>query len=371
MAVFESVNKFTGARADNFLPKLEYIYKSPASILGEVANTPRVTLDKLAREKIVLPEVNINYVEGATIVGDRLVVSGEEALNASFLNKRVAHEAAVKRAKDQTVDIDDKYLRKEFPVEEVGEALWLCGQYGSYQHWFTETLPVIWAYKANNIDLGAVKVIVGNDIKNYQQAILLQLGIAEENIIKKNKLCNLRVKSLAVSDNLSLNSFWVRPEIKDAYKFIFSSYIEQPSVKKFSEKIVLGRKQLGNVRQVFNFDLLERRLLDRGYEVVYPEDMSFGDKVNCFRSAREIVSLSGGGLCNLIFCEPGAKVMAISPDSFPINTFRDFSDIYDLNITYCLARSFLRYDDINLNANSFLTNELVNDIALGRWQKND
>jgi hypothetical protein len=365
VAVLKLVDFFTDSSIKNIYNQCRHDYKSPANLLGDCNHTPKVTLSKLIRTEVDIPEINIHSIADAKIIGERLIICNGEALKSSFLNKRVAHESAVKRTKDEDVDVDDKFLSDKFPETEYDKAFWLCGQYGSYQHWFTETLPILSLYKKNYDDVKSSKIIVGHDIKSYQIAVLKNLGIEEKNIVRKDKNTNLKFKTLIAADNLSLNSFWIHPEIKDAYSEIFSWIKEEPA--EYAENIILGRKQLGNVRQVFNFDTVEKALADKGYQIIFPEDMSFNQKFNCFRNAKKIVSLSGGGLCNIIFSKPGTAVLAISPDSFPINSFRDFADIYDLKITYCLARSFLRFDDMNLNANSFLTNELIKKITEEIW----
>lgn len=366
MAVCPIVKVFSGSSVLESCSSVFLNYKQPLNVIGSTKHTPAITLSKLTRDRVELPEANMQVVSNALIIGDRLVFSGGAVLSASFLNNRVVHEAAAKRAKGESIDLDDKYLLSSFPSRKIDRAVWLCGQHGSYQHWFTEALPVLWLYKKAFDDLSSVKVIVAQDAKRFQLDVLLMLGFQEENIIHKKRDLNLVVDSLYVSDPLSLNSFWVRPDIRDAYNYIFSPYrkdVRSP----YGEKIILGRKKLGNVRQVFNFDVLELGLKQRGYCVVYPEDMSFSEKITCFGGARRVVSLSGGGLSNIIFSQPGTNVLAISPDSFPINTFRDFSEIYGHNITYCLARSFLRFDDMNLNANSFIDVDQVDDVLKECW----
>lgn len=64
-------------------------------------------------------------------------------------------------------------------------------------------------------------------------------------------------------------------------------------------------------KRQFNEDDVLGRLKDCGFECVCPELMSFDEQVSLFNGAKFIIGGSGAAFSNLLFCEPGCKVLCI------------------------------------------------------------
>jgi capsular polysaccharide biosynthesis protein len=57
-----------------------------------------------------------------------------------------------------------------------------------------------------------------------------------------------------------------------------------------------------------------QNLLSRyGFETVDLERMSLRDQIVIFQSAEFVVSPHGAGLANILFCEPGTRVVELTP----------------------------------------------------------
>lgn len=76
-------------------------------------------------------------------------------------------------------------------------------------------------------------------------------------------------------------------------------------------KIYITRR--GHKRPFVNEDEVERLLVARGFTVVQPEKLSVAEQIDLFRSARYIVAPTGAALANIMYCEPGVKVVEIVP----------------------------------------------------------
>ena len=64
------------------------------------------------------------------------------------------------------------------------------------------------------------------------------------------------------------------------------------------------------MKYVVNLSNQVEKLLARyGFETVYLETMSISDQVRLFQTAEFIIGPHGAGLANLLFCEPGTKVI--------------------------------------------------------------
>ncbi|MEP6566373.1 MAG: glycosyltransferase family 61 protein, partial [Mesorhizobium sp.] len=72
-------------------------------------------------------------------------------------------------------------------------------------------------------------------------------------------------------------------------------------------------KRLGTARAISNFDEVEAILHPRGFETVWLEGTSIEEQVLMFQSAEFVIGAHGAGLTNLLFCEPGTKVIEFMP----------------------------------------------------------
>jgi hypothetical protein len=69
-----------------------------------------------------------------------------------------------------------------------------------------------------------------------------------------------------------------------------------------------GARRVGNLQQVEGF------LTYHGFETVRLEEMTPAEQIDLFAAASFVIAPHGGGLANLLFCAPGARVLEFSPD---------------------------------------------------------
>jgi capsular polysaccharide biosynthesis protein len=85
-----------------------------------------------------------------------------------------------------------------------------------------------------------------------------------------------------------------------------------------NRRLLVARK--GPTRRIRNIQEVENYLTKDGFETVYLEGMSVREQILLFQSAEFIISPHGAGLANLVFCEPGTKVIEL----MPVSEFRPF-----------------------------------------------
>ena len=82
-----------------------------------------------------------------------------------------------------------------------------------------------------------------------------------------------------------------------------------PSVR--SRKIYLSRKSR-TWRRLLNEDEISAALAERGFEILYPEEMSFEDQVRMYQSAKIVVAPNGSSLLNAMFASRDLVLIALS-----------------------------------------------------------
>lgn len=81
-----------------------------------------------------------------------------------------------------------------------------------------------------------------------------------------------------------------------------------PSPERISRRIFLTRK---GTRRFDNQDEIERQARERGLEVIDTDGMPVLGQIALFRSAELVVSNHGAGLTNLLFANPGTRVVEL------------------------------------------------------------
>jgi hypothetical protein len=90
-------------------------------------------------------------------------------------------------------------------------------------------------------------------------------------------------------------------------------------------KIVLSRRGFTQ-RQLLNEAEIIEVLTRQGFEVVYPEKLSFAEQVVLYHTADTIVGSASSALTNCIFCNPNARVVALIHENRSFN-FRGYTSM--------------------------------------------
>ncbi|MCJ2120604.1 glycosyltransferase family 61 protein [Methylobacterium sp. J-001] len=88
-------------------------------------------------------------------------------------------------------------------------------------------------------------------------------------------------------------------------------------------RLFISRKAFTQ-RALVNETEIAERLRPLGFEVIYPETMSFLEQVATFHSAAVVVGSSSSALCNALFCRPGCRIVGLIHEELSFN-FRGYT----------------------------------------------
>ncbi|MGU3667448.1 glycosyltransferase family 61 protein [Methylobacterium sp. A49B] len=199
------------------------------------------------------------------------------------------------------------------------EAILICGRCSpNYFHVFIEYFSkVILVDQIHH--LKTVPIIVDAKLFPQELAILDILSPDRTHIIIDNRTATRVRKLYVVSTPTYLtDNFLQRPWENSA---IYTSTIvgmrdriveklEHESANGRSGKLIYLARRSG--RTVINGVELEEMLSSLGFDIIYPEDLSFVEQFWLFRNADLIVGPLGAAFTNVIFCRPGTKIIALS-----------------------------------------------------------
>lgn len=192
-----------------------------------------------------------------------------------------------------------------------------------FYHFIVESLPNI-SFALENYP--GCKVLINSRSPKWQFEILEQLGIdftvTVASAAKAQKLVFVTAPRLLTSNDLL--------RIKSLGKSFPTATL---GLKLY---IARGDKDRSNSKLESE---LKSLLLGKGFQIIYPDDLSFSEQKNLFENAKSIVSFHGGALTNIVWCGPGTKILEIFNHAF--RTY-DYAKI--------CAESDLKYFSVNLHA---------------------
>ena len=97
--------------------------------------------------------------------------------------------------------------------------------------------------------------------------------------------------------------------LKDFQQRISARYAARRTPR--NRRLLIARK--GPTRTIKNLEQVQNFLARYDFETVYLEGMSIVEQILLFQSAEFIIGPHGAGLANLLFCEPGTKVIELTP----------------------------------------------------------
>ena len=220
--------------------------------------------------------------------------------------------------------IDAKKMRMRLlchdptPVKLAVAAAFVDACAYNYAHWLTEVLPRIAVFCS--IDQYAnIPIIVDDGLHhNIMESLALVVGSDREIIA----LSAGRAISVGVLYHTSVTGYipfdrrdasqtghshgLFCPLAFDVMKKCILPYVNKIQKHDFPKKVYL--KRTSGYRRVINEAALAKLLLDRGYVMVIPENLSFLQQVALFENSERIVSETGAAIANMIFGKSGGRI---------------------------------------------------------------
>jgi tetratricopeptide (TPR) repeat protein len=213
----------------------------------------------------------------------------------------------------------------------------------SYYHWMFDVLPRFHLLDCSGIKISDLDKIVTNKLNsNFHFTTLNKLEIPQEKILDGWQL-HLKAKRLVVP---SLSGRYRCS--KWACNFLRGKFLRDSGKNlKSAERLYISRK-LASRRRVVNEEEVVEFLDKLGFVSVVLESMSVEEQAWCLAGAKVVVAPHGGGLTNLVFCNPGTKAIEIfSPDYIP-NCYWQLSNVCGLDRYYLIGEDF-KDDSSNVN----------------------
>lgn len=278
------------------------------SICGDVASIDREESRRFGSSGFTVAESAVEYVPNGIVVAPGFIAIDEDKriLTSSF--RAFGH---LERSNFSQLD-GETFYRTISPVASDALGVIVGGQNsGNYFHWLIEYLSRVWtlADYRHRDDLrfifptctswmsemaGACGIrsdqieVLADDARVYKRLLVPTRGLANIHTFAA------QVKPFIQSVRNSLVNA-DRPSAERARR-LFVSRAKSPSRRIVNEQEIVGIAQR------------------YGFELIFPETLSFGEQVSAFAEAEIVAGALGAGLTNAAFMEPGARLLEFAPE---------------------------------------------------------
>ncbi|HXJ79106.1 MAG TPA: glycosyltransferase 61 family protein [Candidatus Methylomirabilis sp.] len=211
------------------------------------------------------------------------------------------------------------------------------GNLHNYYHWMTEgivSLDILSRALGADPSLGIVlpKSMEIAELFDHRES-LRAVGLDGYAVVETGAdLINVREAIWVESD---LVQSMPAPYLKDFQRRVAARHAGARLPRR--RRLLVARK--GPTRKIANLEQVEACLGRYDFETVYLEGMSIVDQILLFQRAEFVIGPHGAGLANLLFCEPGTRVIEFMPSVEMRPFFWLISEKLDLvyGVQFCAA----------------------------------
>ena len=205
----------------------------------------------------------------------------------------------------------------------------------NYFHFLFDIIPKLILFE-KYIPLKNIDFFYAPGNLNWQKKIFSTFEIPEEKIVNSQKYRHIKSDLIFGLDHPWYTKGFVHNEFRSAPEWIIHSLRDKflNYSKKFdcSEKIFIDRSdsiydhcKLKNNSEVTSY------LIKEGFETYQLSKLDFFQQIYLFNNAKVIIGPHGAGFSNIIFSNPGTKILEILPKMHPTNIYEKVSNTLNLD----------------------------------------
>lgn len=284
------------------------------------------------------PEIFISELNNVNIIGANYIIFDE--------NNYCIYDMALKDDENKfdlrlnnTVYVDKNItcINYNEPIENIEEGIMLiAGCSFNFSHFQVEVLAKLCFINSLN-EYKNVPILI-DEICLKTRQFLEELEMLNKNgheIISIKKGCCYNIKKLIYISDLGIYPF----EIKKGYLLQNKDCVlndlgikllhENLSIKSnVFRKVYISRRNVHNPR-LENADMVERIFSENGYDIIFPETMSFRYQLKMFSEVEFFAGVYGSGFTNVLFTNKNAKIICIQPKEIESPWFSNIAGILD------------------------------------------
>lgn len=176
----------------------------------------------------------------------------------------------------------------------------------NYWHWLHDTLGRYRLLQLSGFKID--KYILPPLTLPFQRETIKMLGIPDDKILQLSPGEHLQAEYL-VLPSVPFNAGTC---VKWTVEFLRDTFLQEHRYTNTEcyDRIYISRED-ASWRKVANETKLMELLTKKGFKKIVPSTLTVKEQIDIFSSAKVIISPNGAGLANLMFCQPGTKIIQL------------------------------------------------------------
>lgn len=202
------------------------------------------------------------------------------------------------------------YFKRFKPVSKYQPGKWFsCLLFwgNGYYHWLCDVLPRLhYVLKLLPDD---VRFIVPDNMQDWQRRSLELIGVPIDHCVEFDGKRPWLLEQFYYAPPVAMTGDHDATSIQNVSQCLLRA-IESKQVKPERLRLWISRAK-ARCRRIVNEDAILDAMADKRFTKIYAEDYSFEEQIALFQQAEAIVAPHGAGLTNMLFCQPGTKILEI------------------------------------------------------------
>ncbi|MDF2456601.1 MAG: hypothetical protein K0R51_2594 [Cytophagaceae bacterium] len=175
-----------------------------------------------------------------------------------------------------------------------------------YYHWMTEAVPRLFLVKDHLEDR---KILLPESYRGFQLKSLKAFGITEAQVTFIGKKEYYQVQNLLMPSFAGKEQTYNKKLLQELGSYYLKEVTKATVQKPFDTSRIYVKRKATSIRHVINEDEVVACLKSFGFKDIFFEDYSFEEQVQLASEARQLISIHGAGLTNMLFMNKGTQVL--------------------------------------------------------------
>lgn len=277
----------------------------------------RIDPEYLQVASVEIPQPFVLDVPGGHVLGENGAVATADGLVIERASRPVGsllgHLTGSQADHMSPAVLHDDWARRPVRVRRAAVLSTYVGR--GYFHWLFDVLPRLALLEAAGEHLSSIdSFVVPSYFARYQVESMTRFGIGRDRVIGSFRHRHVVADSLLVPSlprEMGLTPRWVCDFLRETYLPVAPEGVE-PARRIYIIRRSTDHGLLANEERLIN------RLNGLGFTPIAMEDYSLEEKAWLLGQAEVVMSASGGGMSNIVFCEPGTVVIELRVQPFPL-----------------------------------------------------
>ena len=269
---------------------------------------------------------NLFYLSGARLLGrEGTVISPDNRVFAEFTMPPSSnwheHSCFKRRSVPPIKRLGGWYATIAWPESEF------------FFHWMIESLPRMALLKDHTSILDGL--FVSGRIQNFHIEALAKLGIPESKLIQLSADCHFQPEHLFVPRAFAMYNppRWLVQWFRSSF---IGDDVETVSQTATRHRLYISRAD-APARRISNESEVEEMLAPFGFMTIRLSALSVSEQATLFSQAEIIVAGHGAGLSNIVFCNPGTRIIEIMAPRWMAPCFMSLAVVADCVYRYVIG----------------------------------